>query len=94
MIVLVCYDISRKEEGYEKRLRRITQACAAYGNRVQYSVFECRCNSTQLFDLTNRLEESCGSEDSVRVYMLSEDDVPKTHKYGKQTLEWDDDWIF
>jgi CRISPR-associated protein Cas2 len=40
---LVCYDISD-----EKRLARVAKTMRGYGERVQYSVFECQLNGRDL----------------------------------------------
>lgn len=40
---LVCYDISD-----DKRLARVAKTMRGYGERVQYSVFECQLNARDL----------------------------------------------
>jgi CRISPR-associated protein Cas2 len=40
---LVCYDILD-----DKRLRRVFKIMRGYGNHLQYSVFECQLNATDL----------------------------------------------
>jgi CRISPR-associated protein Cas2 len=40
---LVCYDISD-----DKRLRRVFKIMRGYGDHLQYSVFECQLNATDL----------------------------------------------
>jgi CRISPR-associated protein Cas2 len=40
---LVCYDICD-----EKRLRKVFQTMRAYGDHLQYSVFECQLTATDL----------------------------------------------
>lgn len=40
---LVCYDISD-----EKRLTRVAKTMRGYGQRIQYSVFECQLNGRDL----------------------------------------------
>ena len=41
MLVLVSYDVETVSPGGARRLRRIARACQDYGQRVQFSVFEC-----------------------------------------------------
>jgi len=41
MEVLVAYDVATEDSAGRRRLRRVAQACEAYGQRVQKSVFEC-----------------------------------------------------
>ncbi len=46
MLVLVSYDVSIEKNG-AKRLRRVAKACQNYGQRVQFSVFECVVDPAQ-----------------------------------------------
>ena len=42
MLILVTYDIANTETNAGKRrLRHMAKICLDYGERVQYSVFEC-----------------------------------------------------
>ena len=41
MFVLITYDVSTIDKIGQRRLRRVAKACQNYGQRVQYSVFEC-----------------------------------------------------
>lgn len=41
MFVLVTYDVKTSDPEGTKRLRRVAKACKDYGQRVQFSVFEC-----------------------------------------------------
>ena len=43
---LVCYDISD-----DKRLRGCSRPCAAWGDHIQFSVFECQLTSSDLVRL-------------------------------------------
>jgi CRISPR-associated protein Cas2 len=49
---LVCYDIC-----HEKRLRLVFQKMRAYGDHLQYSVFECQLTATDLSRLRSELAE-------------------------------------
>ena len=70
MFVLVSYDVSSKGNG-QKRLRRVARACQDYGQRVQYSVFECIVDPTQWTVLRSRLiDEIDPKNDSLRFYFL------------------------
>ena len=71
MLVLVSYDVSFEERDGARRLRRITRACQDYGQRVQYSVFECVVDPAQWTRLKNRLLAEMNEEkDSLRFYYL------------------------
>jgi CRISPR-associated protein Cas2 len=49
---LVCYDISN-----DKRLRKVFKTCRNYGDHLQYSIFECDLNETELVNLERELGE-------------------------------------
>ena len=49
---LVCYDISN-----DKRLRKVFKICRNYGDHLQYSVFECDLNETEIVNLERELGE-------------------------------------
>ena len=49
---IVCYDISD-----DKRLRRVFKTCRNYGDHLQYSVFECDLNETELVNFQRELGE-------------------------------------
>ncbi len=71
MLVLVSYDVSFEERDGARRLRRIARACQDYGQRVQYSVFECVVDPAQWTRLKNRLLAEMNEEkDSLRFYYL------------------------
>jgi CRISPR-associated protein Cas2 len=71
MFVLVSYDVSTKDASGEKRLRRVAKACKDYGQRVQFSVFECIVDPAQWTVLRNRLINEIDEEqDSLRFYYL------------------------
>ena len=71
MLVLVTYDVSTQTPAGRKRLRRISKACLDYGQRVQYSVFECDVDPAQWTALRARLLDTYEeSTDSLRFYFL------------------------
>ena len=71
MFVLVSYDVSTESAGGQRRLRRVAKACKDYGQRVQYSVFECIVDPAQWTVLRQRLiEEIDSGKDSLRFYYL------------------------
>jgi len=70
MMVLVSYDVAMDETG-QRRLRRVARACKDYGQRVQYSVFECIVNPAQWTMFRSRLiSEIDPEQDSLRFYFL------------------------
>lgn len=71
MFVLVSYDVSTADREGQKRLRRIAKACKNYGQRVQYSVFECILEPAQWVALKEKLiREINEDQDSLRFYYL------------------------
>lgn len=72
MLVLVSYDVmSSDEDGGKKRLRRVAKACLNYGQRVQFSVFECNIDPAQWAILRQKLIGEIDKEkDSLRFYFL------------------------
>ena len=71
MLVLVSYDINIKSDGGQLRLRRVAKICKDYGQRVQFSVFECIVNPTQWAILRQKLIDEIEPErDSLRFYFL------------------------
>ncbi|OPY12367.1 MAG: CRISPR-associated endoribonuclease Cas2 [Syntrophus sp. PtaB.Bin138] len=71
MMVLVSYDVSTMTSEGQKRLRRVARVCKSYGQRVQYSVFECVVDPAQWTKVRQRLiDEIVPTEDSLRFYFL------------------------
>jgi CRISPR-associated protein Cas2 len=71
MFVLVSYDVATDDDGGARRLRRVAKACQNYGQRVQYSVFECIVDPAQWAILRDRLiREIDKDKDSLRFYFL------------------------
>jgi len=71
MFVIVSYDVATDEGKGQRRLRRVAKACKDYGQRVQYSVFECIVDPAQWTKLKERLiSEINPDKDSLRFYYL------------------------
>ena len=71
MFVIVSYDVATDEGKGQRRLRRVARACQDYGQRVQYSVFECIVDPAQWAKLKARLiSEIDPDKDSLRFYYL------------------------
>jgi CRISPR-associated protein Cas2 len=71
MFVLVSYDVKTEDAEGRRRLRRIAKACQDFGQRVQFSVFECIVDPAQWTKLRARLlKEMKAEEDSLRFYFL------------------------
>ncbi len=71
MMVLVSYDVSTETAAGRRRLRRVARACLDFGQRVQFSVFECAVDPAQWAALKDRLiKEIDPGSDSLRFYYL------------------------
>ena len=90
MFVLVSYDVASEGKG-SRRLRRVARACQDYGQRVQYSVFECIVDPAQWTVLRNRLIDEIDHEkDSLRFYFLGSNWKHRVEHIGaKKSLDQD-----
>ncbi|OGL48749.1 MAG: CRISPR-associated endonuclease Cas2 [Candidatus Schekmanbacteria bacterium RIFCSPHIGHO2_02_FULL_38_11] len=71
MFVLISYDVATDEGKGKRRLRRVARACQDFGQRVQYSVFECIVDPAQWEMFKHRLISEIDPEkDSLRFYYL------------------------
>ena len=70
--VIVCYDVATDSRAGRRRLRRVSNVCVGFGQRVQQSVFECRVTEAQLEELEFRLlREIDEAADRLRIYRLA-----------------------
>jgi CRISPR-associated protein Cas2 len=66
MFVMVAYDIT--DDGRRRTVQRVLEA---YGERVQFSVFECHIDETQLRSLKAEIDRHLEPQmDQVRWYCL------------------------
>lgn len=71
MLVIVSYDVNVTDTGGTKRLRHVAKLCKDYGQRVQFSVFECLVDPAQWISLKSKLiYEIDPKKDSLRFYFL------------------------
>jgi len=87
-MVLVSYDVARDDHG-ARRLRKVAKTCQNYGQRVQYSVFECLVAPDQFVRLKHELLEIMADEyDSIRFYLLGANWKNRVEQYGvKKALD-------
>ena len=82
MLVLVSYDVSTEKNG-QKRLRRVAKVCKNYGQRVQYSVFECMVDPAQWTIMRQNLINEIEPElDSLRFYFLGSNFRGRVEHHG------------
>lgn len=72
MFVVVCYDIPD-----DKRRNRISQTLEGYGERVQFSVFECDLKAEYVKSLKAKISKIITDEDTIRYYYLCSECIPK-----------------
>ena len=96
MMVLITYDVSTESNGGKRRLRRVARACRDFGQRVQFSVFECEVDPAQFVKLRARLLKEIDAErDSLRFYQLGANWKPKVEHVGaKPALDLDGPLVF
>lgn len=71
MLVLITYDVATTTPDGKRRLRKVAKACLDYGQRVQFSVFECTIDPAQWATLKHLLEQTIDpAKDSLRYYYL------------------------
>ncbi|OKY74491.1 MAG: CRISPR-associated endonuclease Cas2 [Desulfobulbaceae bacterium DB1] len=66
MLYLVSYDIPD-----DRRRTRLAKTLKDFGDRVQFSVFECLLDAAQSAKMRDRIQDIISeAEDSVRIYSL------------------------
>jgi len=95
MMVLVSYDVNITSPNGKRRLRRVARACLDYGQRVQFSVFECVVDPAQWTVLRNRLIKEIDEKlDSLRFYFLGSNWKRRVEHIGaKPVLNLEEDTI-
>jgi CRISPR-associated protein Cas2 len=79
LFYLVVYDIP-----CDKRRKKIADLLEGYGQRVQYSVFECILTHQKYQELQKRLRKQVDlSADSVRFYPLSKHTFNQIETWGE-----------
>jgi len=82
MLYVVIYDISD-----DKRRRRVFNLLEGYGQRVQFSAFECVLNDRKFEELRSRLIKVVKvNEDSVRFYPISKHTLGQVIVWGEPPL--------
>ena len=96
MDVLVAYDVNTETKAGRRRLRKVATTCKDFGQRVQYSVFECRVNAAQLESLRARLVSIISEdEDSLRIYRLHPPREKNIESYGQDSyISFEDPLVF
>ncbi len=92
MMVVVSYDVSTIDPKGQARLRRVAKLCRNYGQRVQFSVFECSVDPARWAFLRNKLMNEIDPEvDSLRFYFLGANWRQRVEHIGaKKSLDPDE----
>lgn len=87
MDILVTYDIADSERPLgARRLRRVAKICEKYGERVQFSVFECRLSAAKLVRMVGEIEDVIdGRSDSVIVYRFAGRIEDARQRFGRSS---------
>ena len=96
MLVVVTYDVSTTTRAGRRRLTRIARTCCGYGQRVQYSVFECKVDAKAWARLRGELLDIADlTEDSLRFYHLGDRPSGQNEHHGiRKVLDLDEPLIF
>ncbi len=87
MLMLITYDVSTETVGGKRRLRRVARACLDFGQRVQFSVFECEVEPAQWVALRDRLIKAIDpATDSLRFYRLGADGRDRVEHIGAKPI--------
>ena len=92
---MVTYDVVTEKPAGRKRLRKVSQTCKDYGQRVQKSVFECSVNEMQYEIMVRNLLKCINEkEDSLRIYRLKEPKEKFVEGYGvNQSIDFEEPLI-
>lgn len=85
MLVVIAYDVNTESKGGAKRLRHIAKICENHGQRVQYSVFECKLDWSQWLLLRSQIISEMDQElDSLRFYKLGNNWQKRIEEVGRK----------
>lgn len=95
MDILLTYDIADTDGAGASRLKRISEICEKYGQRVQFSVFQCRLSPTRLTRLIGEVEDVIDRKrDKVSIYRFSNDiEKAAIHLGCRQERKLGQPWI-
>lgn len=87
MFYLISYDIPD-----DKRRVKLAKTLKDFGDRVQYSVFECILDAALLETMTSRIADIIDeAEDSIRIYALCNACEKSIHIMGQGTVSKEED---
>jgi CRISPR-associated protein Cas2 len=87
MFLVIAYDISD-----DKRRTRISRELERWGNRTQFSVFECDLDLREEREMVARLRELFEEGDALRIYRLCKECEGNSLVIGGADLAVDQDF--
>lgn len=95
MMILITYDVNTISDDGQKRLRRVAKLCKNFGQRVQYSTFECILEPAMFTALKYQLEAVIDkNKDSLRFYNLGSNWTRKVEHIGaKPSVNFEEDTL-
>ncbi|MDD4077627.1 MAG: CRISPR-associated endonuclease Cas2 [Bacilli bacterium] len=95
MLILITYDVNTATPEGRKRLNKLAKVCVDYGQRVQYSVFECIVDPAQYVQLKKTISTIIDKEkDSIRFYLLGKNWNRRIEHLGKNETYHPTDDLF
>ena len=87
-VVVVSYDVDTTSKEGKARLRKVGRVCLDFGQRVQFSVFECVVSEEQWVRLRARLLALHDpKKDSLRFYHLGEEAERRIEHHGTKATD-------
>lgn len=83
MLWLICFDISD-----DKTRRRAVKVLEGYGDRIQYSVFECLVSRRQLRTIQTKINKVIDDTDKVLYYPICGKDILLRYADGAAQVHW------
>ena len=96
MDILIAYDIANTEgKAGASRLKQVAGICEKYGQRLQFSVFQCRLSPTGMSRLVGELEDTIDHKlDRVSIFRFQGDlDQSATHIGRPQASKLGEPWM-
>ena len=95
MDVLVSYDIADTQGAGARRLRKVAKVCEKYGERMQFSVFECRLSPSRFERMLGEVKDVIDPElDSVIVYRFRGEIEDARMRFGRtRSRELGEPWM-
>ena len=87
MFLVIAYDISD-----DKRRLQMAKELERWGNRTQFSVFECDLNEREEHEMMIKLKAIRRKEDALRVYRICAECVKKSEILSGEDLYTNQDY--